>query len=254
MKKKTIFISAAASLGFGAIWFFITKMPVGNSWSEEPVKSDVVRIDSVNKAEFQDGDRYEGGSLKPEFYWDRPARPFPVSHKSSNYEWTSEDGRDPAVMRKYSNNPEMLERLVSENEYVPRRQLIYLPENFAEIAQDIYDGKQKEFILPGFDGDEFTVVVTQVEPDLVPLEGSGPLSGSWKGHLKDDPTAEVFASSDSNYWSVVLDSDSRQYEYENRELGEWILQELDLEAMNHAVPACAIVPSIDDVGDLIATE
>lgn len=189
--------------------------------------SPILDVTAIKEQDFGDP------NYDPTVYWERPLRPFPVSIKSANYEWTDVDGRDPAIMKQIANNAVMLESLETDNLYITKRQLIYVPEEFKQVAQGIYDGEVTEFPLPGFDGAEIPVVVTQFENMENQSEHDGPLTGAWSGYLKDDPSISVFAGSQNNYWTINYVQDGVRYEYNNREEGEWILADINLAGEAH---------------------
>ncbi len=174
----------------------------------------------------EEGDHFDP-NYDPIKYWERELRPFPVGKTSTNYQWADVDGKDPAIMKQIANNPVMLESLEIENQYISKRQIIYIPEEFKQVAQGIYNGQVSEFPLPGFDGEEISVVVTQFEN----MEGEniddGPLTGAWSGHLKNDPNTLIFAGSQNNYWTINYQKDGIRYTYQNREEGEWILTDIN---------------------------
>jgi hypothetical protein len=52
-------------------------------------------------------------------------RPFPVTRTSATCEWTSEDCKDPNVIRRLVHNESDYQRMVEENDRIQRRQLVY---------------------------------------------------------------------------------------------------------------------------------
>ncbi len=191
-----------------------------------------------------------------ETYWKMETQPFPVSQRSANFAWTSADGTDPKNMKQLANNRENYNQMATQNQWVTKRQLVYLPDNFAQTTQGIYDGSVKEFTLPGFDGEELRVKVGEV----VITEPDQRTTGYFYGYLANEPKTVIYASSVGNTWSIGVDRpDHQDYrQMDTRIEGEIIVSQIDTAAQTLVAKTCSdkggAVVHVDDVGKISSSQ
>ncbi|MEM9237353.1 MAG: hypothetical protein AAGB14_11285, partial [Verrucomicrobiota bacterium] len=136
---------------------------------------------------------------QPARYWTRTRKPFKAAVEKAGFSWTNEDGTRPEVMRTLANNEVMLRSLEVENASIIRRQLIYAPEDFGELAREIYLDREDRLSLPGFDGELFPVVVRKVVPHDTPE-----VSGGFIGQIDGIEDSSVVAASERDHWSIGI--------------------------------------------------
>ncbi len=221
MKPTTIASLLAGALGAEIVWLQRDLPP--------PEEATFVefegQIAEINFSSLTSKDSYGVHSKKHKNDW----RPYNGVHQSGIFTWTAIDGKQPEIMKFLAKDPAMFKRLCEQNRYVTRRQLIYVNDDFHKISSEIYSGSRKEVSLPGFDGEELAVIV-----DNVDLNISDNIS-AWDGHLANEPDSTVQASSDgAELLHIEVHLKGRQVRYEARESDEWIIQEIDLKALNES--------------------
>ncbi len=175
-------------------------------------------------------------SNKPSsYYWEMKPRPYDIAYRSDSFEWTAVDGKSPDVMRQLATNPSNLNQLEDENEWVKKRQLIYLPEGRLVKAENIFNGVDESFMLPGFDGKEFEVEVGAVT--VYEDEDVEEFEGTFHFWSKDNPNIEGDASLVGDVWSIgYKDKEATVYQQIiSRRNGELILTQFDIELENRAL-------------------
>lgn len=152
------------------------------------------------------------------------ARPFAVTKSSGADAWTAEDGRSPAVIRQLAHNELEVERLTKENPTIYRRQLVYRNEPIAAAVQQARATGQtvQSFSLPGLDGKEYAVEVTQnnVEPVVT--------AGSLAGHLVGRPSSTVCIGFKDGYesFNIISPEDSVYIVADAREPGQVMVKSI----------------------------
>ncbi len=180
----------------------------------------------------------ETGRLAPEKGWELEERPFAVTHRSENFEWTSEDGTKPEIIKQLVKFQERADILERNNEFTLRRQLVYLPSDFRETTEKIFEGELSELPVPGFDGEEFALKLTE-DIDQITYEGARPLTATFEADVYDsrgqkiDGATAVGAFTD-NIWSIEYNLGDRSYAYDNRLENQWVVTEYDEIARENA--------------------
>src|SRR5690606_14344892 len=154
---------------------------------------------------------------------DRPLvlRPLEVVQESELHAWSSEDARDPEVIRRIAHNVWEERRLLEENPRITGRQLVYRKEPiFIAVERARAEGRAiSNFILPGFDGREFEVEVTRA--DLAPSGLNGTLTGRLTG--LDESIVTIAFQQGTEAFSVFSPEDGLFLQAHPREPGEVIL-------------------------------
>lgn len=152
-------------------------------------------------------------------------RPFVVTASSGRYEWTGEDGMKSAAINELAHNPIERHRLMEENTFVLKRQLIYTKRTLGEVARDSIESgsKLESFILPGFDGHEMKVHIDSEQHE------EGGVSGSYYGRLdgREESMVVLTYHEDRESYIVISRQDGINYEYLPREAGEIVLRSID---------------------------
>ena len=152
-------------------------------------------------------------------------RPFAVAEKSADYQWTAEDGKQPDVIRQLAHNELEYERLAEENARILRRQLVYAGQTADQfIQQSRLSGEPiRQFTLPGLDGKEFRVEISQM--DLSPSGQQGTFSGHLAGRL-DSMVTFAFKGGREGF-TVLSPADDTYLVGEPREPGELIVKSIN---------------------------
>ncbi len=187
-------------------------------------------------------------------HWYRTPKPFKVTHATENYQWTAEDGRSPEVMKQLANNSQMYDELERTNSFVTDRSLIYVADGFGERVEGIFDGSLEEIVLPGPDGKEFKVKITQFVGDET--DAGAQITGAFTGTIDGQPDSIIRGASQEDYWSIgITTQEGKNYEIINREHGEWILSAIDQDARaEHDNFGCGSIFSDIDTGSPITPE
>ena len=152
-------------------------------------------------------------------------RPFAVAEKSADYQWTAEDGKQPDVIRQLAHNELEYERLAEENARILRRQLVYAGETADQLVQQsrLSGEPIRQFTLPGLDGKEFQVEISQM--DLSPSGQQGTFSGHLAGRL--DSMVTFAFNGGREAFTVLSPADDTYLVGEPREPGELVVKSIN---------------------------
>jgi len=152
-------------------------------------------------------------------------RPFAVTQKSADYQWTAEDGKQPDAIRQWAHNELEYERMAEESARILRRQLVYAKETADQLVQQsrLSGEPIRQFALPGLDGKEFRVEITQT--DLSPSGQQGTFSGHLAGRLDSMVTFAFKGGREA--FTVLSPSDGTYLVGEPREPGEFIVKSIN---------------------------
>lgn len=172
-------------------------------------------------------------------------RPLPVSLSKDHHEWTSEDAKDLKVIERISHNPEESIRLIEENDRIKRRQLVYRKETVPMLLERIQgtDGSLKNFTLPGLDGREVEVEVTEVR--LMDGIRGGCVNGRVKGRFNS--MVSVGFSNGCESFNVLSPDEGLFLTADAREPGEVLVKEIDPNVYGR--PPETNTPCVVDVGN-----
>jgi hypothetical protein len=163
------------------------------------------------------------GRSAQQFDWFR-TRPFAVVKSSGQHEWTAEDGRDPDAILDIAHNELEVERLMAENARIKRRQLVYRKETVPMLLQRATGAPPlRSFMLPGLDGQEVEVEVTEIH------ENASLHGGSVTGRVKGRWNSMVSVGFVNGYesFNVLSPDDGLFLTADAREPGEVIVKEID---------------------------
>ncbi len=152
-------------------------------------------------------------------------RPFPVANESKSHQWTSADGKDTNVIRQLAHNPLEYARMVEENSRIKRRQLVYRKETVPQLLQQLQPAgaRLQSFTLPGLDGAEFEVEVTDTKVNGAAQSGS--VNGRVKGRSGSMVSVGFYNGSES--FNLLSPEDGVYLTADAREPGEVIVKEID---------------------------
>lgn len=152
-------------------------------------------------------------------------RPLAVAYESPNTQWTLADGKDTNIIAQLAHNPLEYARMVEENPKIFRRQLVYRKEPITVTIDRARNAGEpvRSFTLPGLDGREYIVEVTQNSVERTRL------AGSLAGHLKGRFNSMVSIGFAEGYESFnIFSPDDKIYIVADaREPGEVMLKEID---------------------------
>lgn len=158
-------------------------------------------------------------------YSDFKTRPFAVVKETSDFQWTQEDGKDTNIIRRLAHNEGEYRRMVTENEEIYRRQLVYHGQSFSLLAQKaIASGERiQQLTLPEMDGQELKVTVTKTE-----FKNDGN-KGLFYGKVPGDPGSMVTVAFVGGREAFTLISPMNQIYLlaEAREPGEIVLKSIN---------------------------
>ncbi len=150
------------------------------------------------------------------------ARPFAVVKSSGAHGWTAEDGKTPDAILDLAHNELEVDRLMAENARIKRRQLVYRKETVPMLLQRATDAEPlRSFMLPGLDGREVEVEVTEVRLN-------GP-AGSVLGRIKGQFNSQVSVgfSNGCEFFTVSAPDEGLFLMADAREPGEVMVKEID---------------------------
>jgi hypothetical protein len=152
-------------------------------------------------------------------------RPLAVARRSKTHEWTAEDGRSPDFIYKTAHNDLEAQRMVEENDRIKRRQLVYRNDTAAVVIQRarLSGEPVKKLTLPGLDGQEIPVEITQT--DLAPSGQTGSLTGRIAG--KPGSLVTLAFKFGREAFTVSSPEDGLYLVAEPREPGELIVKSID---------------------------
>ena len=165
-------------------------------------------------------------------------RPFAVVRQNGHYEWTAEDGRAPANIRRLAHNDAEYQRMTNENNTVFRRQLVYQQQPVSLAAQRaVHFGEPiSQVTLPGLDGRELVMDVTKSEIE------SGGDRGTITGKLAGRSGSMVvlaFAGGREGF-TVVSPQDYLYLHAEPREPGEIVVKMIDPNTYGGELKDCVV--------------
>jgi len=153
-------------------------------------------------------------------------RPLPVSLRTEKHEWTKEDAKVPEVIQKLVHNPDEFFRMVEENDRIKRRQLVYRNETVPMLIERLGDSRLlRSFTLPGLDGKEIEIEVTEIHEE--PSLGGGSVIGRVKGRFNSMVSVGYVHGCES--FNVISPDDGLCLTADAREPGEVIVKEIDLD-------------------------
>lgn len=123
-------------------------------------------------------------------YVDFEMHPFEVQHESEHHRWTRLDARTPELIDQLAHNDLERERLLRENEWVTKRELVYRNVTLLDQATAAAEEGREvtEIILPGFEGEEYLIKVDSFETQV---SEDGVTEGWITGRLENDPDSLV---------------------------------------------------------------
>jgi len=147
---------------------------------------------------------------------------------------TSDAIKTDALLKSFARGEAHLDHMRRENAFVTRRQIVELPETFAEIGDRLNSGEDIESIeIPGFDGETYTM---NYDPTLMGPTGEriGTLIGNVPGEEASDVILGYYEGATSGY--VNLPSQNTVLEYMTVGGNQIVVKEIDLEARTIAEP------------------
>jgi len=165
-------------------------------------------------------------------------RPFAVALQTGNYGWTTNDGRDPLVIRELAHNDFEYRRMLDENSTIYRRQLVYQKNPFSLAAQRAvhFDQPLSRLTLPNLDGQELTVDISRTE-----IEAGGD-RGILTGRLAGRPDSLVSIAfiGGREGFTVVSPADKIYLYAEPREPGELVVKRFDPATYGGVLAGCGV--------------
>ncbi len=149
-------------------------------------------------------------------------RPLAVALSKKNHEWTAENAMDLKVIEHIAHNPEEAIRLIEENDRIKRRQLVYRRETVPMLLERT-GGSLETFTLPGLDGREVEVEVTDVR--LMNGTNGGCVNGRVKGRFNS--MVSVGFSNGCESFNVLSPDEGLFLTADAREPGEVLVKEID---------------------------
>ncbi|MEO5716501.1 MAG: hypothetical protein ABIT37_23690 [Luteolibacter sp.] len=145
--------------------------------------------------------------------------------KSVTHEWTEGDGSTPAIIEKPAHKPDEFIHMVEENDRIKRRQLVYRNETVPMLLDRARDKGQplKNFTLPGLDGREIEVEVT--ETNIKASGTAGSVSGRAKGRYNSMVSIGFYNGCEQ--FNVSLPDENLFLTADAREPGEVIVKKID---------------------------
>lgn len=191
-------------------------------------------LDSVKSARLPSADSPDTGSQAqfPNAYaqstntWPAPQlRPLKVARQSLYFEWTGENAMATNVLERIAHNALEYQRLLEENTRIIRRQLVYRKEPIDMIIQRhrTIGMPINQLMVPGLDGQEFVVEVSEAE-----LHPSG-LEGALAGRLKGCPDSIVTLAfkGGREAFTVIAPAAGVYLQGDPREPGEIMVKSID---------------------------
>ena len=173
-------------------------------------------------------------------------RPFAVTRRSINHEWTEEDGKLPDVIRDLAHNPLEEQKMLGENPAVYRRQLVYRKQAAADLVRDAERSgvPLKTVPVPGFDGTEWMIEVYKVD------SVDGGAEGTIYGRLPGQPDSLVTLTfiGPSECFSLLSPAQDLYIQGDPREPGEIIVKKINPSMMGGEEGGH---PDLYDVGSII---
>lgn len=170
-------------------------------------------------------EKAESKGIMPALSGEVIPRPLAVVRSSASHEWTADDATHFDVITRIAHNPDEVIRMVEENERIKRRQLVYRKETVPMLLERIQGTGEalKSFSLPGLDGREVEIEVTQVR--LMSGTNNGCVTGRVKGRLNS--MVSVGFSNGCESFNVLSPDEGVFLTADAREPGEVIVKEID---------------------------
>ena len=160
-----------------------------------------------------------------ENFSDFALRPFAVTRRSENHEWTEEDGKLPGVIRKLAHNRLEEQKMLGENPAVYRRQLVYRKQAATDLVKEAErSGIPLQTVpVPGFDGTEWMIEVYKVDS----VDGGS--EGTIYGRLPGQPNSLVTLTfiGPSECFSLLSPDQDLYIQGDPREPGEIIVKKIN---------------------------
>lgn len=153
-------------------------------------------------------------------YRDFVVQPFPVFLETDHYQWTADDGMQPSALDALAHNDLERKRLKINNKTISRRQLIYQKNSF--LKQATAETPLSTMTLPGFDGSEFEINVTETTLNQPEEE----MEGIIKGHVNGYPNSTVTIAFNDEVATGYLSIPEKNIyiEYDPREANQLVLK------------------------------
>ena len=157
---------------------------------------------------------------------------FPVAIQKANYQWTMADGTDTNVILHLAHNALEYQRMVTENQSIYRRQLVYFAQGFDTLAQQARQtgGNLHQIALPGLDGQVFPVDVQNT--DLRDGGARGQLYGQLPG--QPDSMVTVAFANDREAFTIISPQDRVYLQAEAHEPGEVVVKSINPDTYGQA--------------------
>lgn len=109
-------------------------------------------------------------------------------------------------------HPKHKERLIKENQWIKRREIVEQKESFRQIGKRILNGEDiKEFEIPLFDGETATFVIGNKDAEVVSEK-----HGSFRGQIKEEPNSfavlSYYEEASAGYFTVPSRGLTIQYD------------------------------------------
>ena len=151
--------------------------------------------------------------------------PFTATREAGVFGWTSEDGKNPDVIKQLAHNELEFQRMADESARIFRRQLVYHKDTVdAQIERAKSTGQPiYQLTLPGLDGQEIQFEITRAD-----LSASGQ-SGAFSGHVpgKLDSMVTFAFKGGREAFTILSPSDGLYLVGEPREPGELIVKSIN---------------------------
>ncbi len=135
-----------------------------------------------------------------------------------------------------SRHPFETRRLIEENQWVKRREIVEREQSFRDVAKRIMGGDLVEsFEVPLFDGETATFLINHDQTTIL-SENSGAIHGSIEGHPEAFAVVSYYRDADSGLISFPKQNFAVQYEGWGE--GRVIVKDYDAGAQSRALP-CA---------------
>lgn len=228
IRNKVVLLAIFAASGV-ALWWFGSRYSSGIRQRNTPVSAGITRAVTTPTSPIASTGATntvvsnEAGRMK--LFAGFRKRPFAVTQKSADYQWTAEDGKQPDAIKQLAHNELEYERLAGEGTRILRRQLVYALQTADQLVQQsrVSGTPIRQLSLPGLDGKEFQVEITQA--DLSPSGQQGTFSGHLVGRLDSMVTFAFKGGREA--FTVLSPSDSTYLVGEPREPGELIVKSIN---------------------------
>lgn len=170
-------------------------------------------------------------------------RPFKVVKTTATHQWTAEDCLTDAAIHEIAHNALEEQQLRKENLWTTRRQLVYRNENVGDFVGDLESGARKQFLVPGFDGQEFVVNVVTV--DRLSADGFG-VRGTIDGY--PGSRFDLGYARGREAMTIDIPSQGLHYQINPREQNEVVVNAINLPNFQQNQPPMGEPIHNDDAG------